>query len=495
MEENQVVAVAAINKLNMKKSILFLFLSVSFLGYSQTNTDTEKVYKKRVLENAEVDIISSFYSQNGDNASVTGGIGNEELTDLASNIVISIPLNDNDVLTIDGTISAYTSASSSNLNPFDVGMGGEGDNNSTSYNANSVGSPWIESSGASRSDVWSNGNLGYSHSSDNRNLIVGANLSFAKEFDYSSLGFGGSFTKLFNEKNTEIDLKANVYLDTWSPRYPHEIISYLQAGQSLNAGFFRNAPILDQNGTVINKNGTAVWSPLNTTLVDNTSRNTYSVSLSFSQIISKRAQFSVFLDVVQQDGWLANPMQRVYFADRPNYYIGNASSIANYTSKTNTDVFQLADDIERLPDTRLKIPVGARFNYYINEYVTLRTYYRYYFDDWGISSHTADIELPIKISDKFTIYPTYRYYTQTAADYFAPYEQHLSTDAFYTSDYDLSKFNANQYGFGISYTDIFTKRHIWKLGLKNIDLKYSNYKRNTGLTAGIISAGFKFVVN
>lgn len=141
MEENQVVAAAAINKLNMKKSILFLFLSISFLGYSQTNTDAEKVYKKRVLENVEVDIISSFYSQNGDNASVTGGIGNEKLTDLASNIVISIPLNDNDVLTIDGTISAYTSASSSNLNPFDVGTGGDGDNNSTSYNANSVGSP------------------------------------------------------------------------------------------------------------------------------------------------------------------------------------------------------------------------------------------------------------------------------------------------------------------------------------------------------------------
>lgn len=353
----------------------------------------------------------------------------------------------------------------------------------------------MESSGASRSDVWANGNLSYNHSSDNRNSIVGANLSFAQEFDYSSLGFGGSFTKLFNEKNTEIDLKANIYLDTWSPRYPYEITSYLQAGQSLNAGFFKNAPILDQNGSVINKNGTDVWSPLNTTLVDNTSRNTYSVSLNFSQIVSKRAQFSIFLDVVQQNGWLANPMQRVYFGDRANYYIGNALSIANYTSKTNTDVFQLADDIERLPETRLKIPIGARFNYYLNEYVTLRTYYRYYSDDWGISSHTAEIELPIKISDKFTIYPTYRYYTQTAADYFAPYEQLLSTDAFYTSDYDLSKFNANQYGFGISYTDIFTKSHIWKLGLKNIDVKYSNYKRNTGLTAGIISAGFKFVVN
>ena len=95
---------------------------------------------------------------------------------------------------------------------------------------------------------------------------------------------------------------------------------------------------------------------------------------------------------------------------------------------------------------------------------------------------------------KFTLYPTYRYYIQTAADYFAPYEQLFSTDEFYTSDYDLSKFNANQFGFGISYTDIFTKGKIWKLGLKNVDLKYSNYKRNTGLSAGIISAGFKFVM-
>lgn len=464
---------------------------MSFYGYSQSNNDSIKVYKKRVLETAEVDFISSYYSQNGDNAAVTGGIGNEKLTDIASNITVSIPLNDDDVLAIDATISAYTSASSSNLNPFDVGGGDDG--NSAVYNANSVGSPWVESSGASRSDVWANGNINYSHSTDNRNNIVSANLSFAKEYDYTSIGLGGGFTKLFNEKNTEIDLKANIYLDTWSPKYPSEINSYLRAGQNLNAGFFKNVPILDQSGTAINKNGTAVWSPLNTTLVDNKSRNTYSFSLGLSQIISKRAQFSVFLDVVQQNGWLANPMQRVYFADRANYYIGNASNIANYTSKTNTDVFQLADDIERLPETRLKIPVGARFNYYINEFVSLRTYYRYYSDDWGINSHTADIELPIKITDKFTIYPTYRYYTQTAADYFAPYEQLFSTNKFYTSDYDLSKYNANQYGFGISYTDIFTKSHIWKLGLKNIDVKYSNYKRNTGLTAGIISAGFKFV--
>jgi len=211
--------------------------------------------------------------------------------------------------------------------------------------------------------------------------------------------------------------------------------------------------------------------------------------------LNKNAQFSVFFDVVQQKGWLGNPMQRVYFADVNNFYIGNASSIPNYTSSTNKDVFQLADDIERLPNSRFKIPVGIRLNYYLTEMFTLRTYYRYYTDDWGIKSHTAEIELPIKLFDKFTFYPSYRYYSQTAADYFAPYEENLSTSEFYTSDYDLSEFNATQYGFGLSYTDIFAKSHIWKLGLKTIDLKYNDYKRDTGLHAGIISAGFKFVMD
>ncbi len=469
------------------------------MGFSQT-TSTE--YKKRVLETAEVDIITSFYAQDGNNASVTGGIGTEELTDFATSFTVSIPLNDDEVLTIDATISAYTSASSSNLDPFDVsGASGDDDDDdddksSNIYNtAADVASPWVESSGASKGDVWKSINISYSHSSDDRNTILGANASVASEYDYTSIGFGGSFTKLFNEKNTEFGIKANIYLDSWSPAYPTELDSYLESNQNLNNGFFESLDILDKNGNIIDKNGTAVWSPFKTTLVDDESRNTYSISLSFSQILSKRSQISIFFDLVQQNGWLANPMQRVYFSDRDNYYIGNASSIPNYTSSTNKDVFQLADDIERLPDSRLKLPIGARFNQYINEFVTLRTYYRYYYDDWGITSHTANIELPIKISDNFTLYPSYRYYTQTAADYFAPFEQHVSTEEFYTSDYDLSEFNSNQFGLGLSYTDIFAKRHVWKLGLKSVDLKYDYYERNTGLNAGIISLGFKFVMD
>lgn len=470
----------------MKNSlIIFLIFVGSICQVSFSQQDSTLVYKKRVLETTEVDFLSSYYTQQGDNASVTGGIGDEKLTDLTPTIVVSMPLNEDDVLTIDAGISAYSSASSSNLNPFDGKPKVEG---------NPIGSPWVASSGASAQDVWTNINASYSHSSDDRNKIWNANVSFAAEYDYVSAGFGGSFAKLFNEKNTEFSVHAKVYLDTWNPRYPIE----LRYGDNLNTGIFSGVNIYDENGSAIDKSGNSgsVWSPKSASgLIQNKKRNSYSLTFSFSQILNKNAQFSLFFDLVQQDGWLANPMQRVYFEDIDNFYIGNPASIPNYTSKLNNDVFQLADDIERLPKTRFKIPIGFRFNQYINEILTLRTYYRYYFDDWGINSHTAEVELPIKITQKFTLYPSYRYYNQTAADYFAPFEAHLSTSEFYTSDYDLSEFNSNQYGIGLSYTDIFANAHIWKLGLKSIDLKYNKYKRNTGLNANIISAGFKFVMD
>ncbi len=468
--------------------------------------DSTTTYKKRVLESTEVDFLMSYYTQDGDNAAVTGGIGTEKLTDLTPTIVISMPLNDDDVLTVDAGISAYTSASSSNLDPFDASgassNGGDDDDDDDFHDGGNrhagevSGSPWVASSGASASDVWGNVSISYAHNSDDRNSIWGAHASVSTEYDYSSLGLGGSFTKLFNEKNTEIGLLAQVYLDQWSPRYPTELDSYVEAGGNLSSGFFQGIPIWNEQGIATVPGEEDNWSPVDGfALISAKGRNTYSLSLSFSQILSKNAQISLFMDIVQQEGWLSNPMQRVYFKDRPNYYIGHPESIPIYTSKSNTEVFQLADDIERLPSTRFKTPIGLRFNYYINEMLTVRTYYRYYFDNWGMTAHTANFELPIKLSDRFTVYPTYRYYTQTAIDYFAPFEEHLSTDSYYTSDYDLSAFDANQYGLGIIYTDIFTKFHLWKLGLKSIDLRFSQYDRSTGLKASIISGGFKFIAD
>ncbi|NNC35078.1 MAG: hypothetical protein HKO09_09385, partial [Croceitalea sp.] len=84
-----------------------------------TAQEPDGLYKKRVLESSELDMLFSYYSQDGQNAAVTGGEGTEALTDATSTLVLKMPLNDDDVLTDDVGLSAYTSASSSNVNPFD----------------------------------------------------------------------------------------------------------------------------------------------------------------------------------------------------------------------------------------------------------------------------------------------------------------------------------------------------------------------------------------
>ena len=153
----------------MKQLFTIILVCFGAMVYAQ---DTTQVYKKRVLENTEIDFLTSYYSQDGNNAAVSGGIGSEELTDATGAIVISIPLNDDDVLTIDAGISAYTSASSSNIDPFDKG----------------TADAFVASSGASSSDTWANLTGSYNHSSDDRNKIWSAKLSVSNEFDYFSVG-------------------------------------------------------------------------------------------------------------------------------------------------------------------------------------------------------------------------------------------------------------------------------------------------------------------
>lgn len=452
----------------MKTKITALLILLGFTVFSQEATDSIQ-FKKRVLESTEVDFLLSYYNQDGSKSAVSGGIGSEELTDIASNIVIAMPLNDDDILTVDLGISAYSSASSSNINPYDNG---------------GKPTPWQASSGASQSDQLTSVSANYAHSSDSRNFIWNVDVSFSNEYDYNSVGIGGGVAYLFNDKNSEISLKGNAYLDKWQPIYPKELNDYAEYGPNLI-----NGTIWDQSGQV-----TSGYSPTAFKTISSVNRNSYSASVGFSQVLSKKLQVSVFFDVLQQQGLLSTPYHRIYFADKANYYIGQPQYIPNYESESNAGVYKLADDIERLPDSRFKLPIGARLNYYINERFVVRTYYRYYSDNWDIQSHTANIELSIKISNRFTVFPMYRFYTQTQSKYYAPYETHLSTEKYYTSDADLSSFDANQYGFGVNYTDIFTGGKIWKFGLKNIDFRFNHYQRSDNLTANIATIGFKFIL-
>src|SRR5881398_1415028 len=59
-----------------------MFLSI-LAAFSQSS---DSAYKSKKLTLDEVDFVSGYYHQNGDNSAVTGGIGTEKLSDFANTI-------------------------------------------------------------------------------------------------------------------------------------------------------------------------------------------------------------------------------------------------------------------------------------------------------------------------------------------------------------------------------------------------------------------------
>jgi len=390
---------------------LYIFM---FAGFGQ-KASSDTTYKSRKLTFEEANLVSSYYKQDGNNSAVTGGIGTEKLTDIAN--VIDVKLHRWDKkdrkqsLDVEIGIDHYTSASSDRIDL---------KNNSS----------------ASHADTRLYPSVNWSRENEQKGSTIGIGVSLSSEFDYRSIGVNASYSQKTKNRNGEFTAKAQAYLDQVSLILPTEL---RPPGQGNGNDDENNYP--------------------------KTSRNSFSGSFSYTQIINQRLQLGLLLDVIYQQGYLSLPFHRVYFA--------------------NGSVHQ-----ENLPDTRMKIPVALRANYFIGDKIILRSYYRYYHDDWGVNAHTFNLEVPVKITPFLSISPFYRYYNQTAAKYFAPYQTHTAAEQFYTSNYDVSKFSSNFYGAGFRVAPpkgVFGMQH-----LNMLELRYGRYTRTTGLNSNIISLNLKF---
>ncbi|MEP6713563.1 MAG: DUF3570 domain-containing protein [Ferruginibacter sp.] len=399
----------------MKKlflSVIGMYISI-LAAFSQTSVKADTVYKSRKLSFEEANLVSSYYSQDGNNAAVTGGIGSEKLSDISNTIDVKFSRYDKrnrkHIFIGELGVDHYTSASSDKIDPSTI-------------------------SSASHADTRFYPSLGWTMENEKKGTSVGAGISFSKEFDYQSIGANLNFSKKTNNKSGEFSAKVQAYIDQVSLIYPIE----LRTG---NSGGDRNRNYAT------------------------TSRNTFSASLGWSQIINQRLQVSFDGEIVSQQGYLGLPFHRVYFND-------------------NTV------QVETLPSSRLKIPLGVRANYFISDKFILRTWYRNYHDNWGISSNALQLETVVKLTPFFSVTPFYRFYQQTAADYFAAYQQHSVADNYYSSNYDLSKFTSNFYGAGFRIAPpdgVFKIQH-----LSALEIRYGHYQKTTGMNSNIISVNLKF---
>jgi hypothetical protein len=402
----------------MRKITLAILAIVASLMQGFAQAPDTSGYALRKLKLEEINFVSGYYSQDGNNSGVTGGLGTEKLTDFANTLELKVAWKNmhkiTNHLSLEFGIDTYTSASSDNINPYEL-------------------------SGPSHQDTRIYPSLSWNMENDSARTNLGAGLSFSSEYDYKSTGINFNFAKTSKDKNREFNARLMAFFDQWKVIYPYE----------LRPPGYGDGSHEDRY-------------PVNTE-----PRNSYQGTFTLSQVINNRLQMSFILDPSYMEGQLTTLYQRVYYNDHSAH-------------------------IEHLPDTRMKFAAGLRANYFLADRFVLRTFYRFYTDDWGNTAHTANLEVPVKLSPYFTLIPFYRFDTQTGIKYFAPIYVHTAADTYYTSDYDLAPFDAHFIGMGFRIMPlhgIFGSEYF-----NSLELRYGHYIRNTGtgLAADIVTLALKF---
>lgn len=383
-----------------------------FGAFAQDSPTADSSYKKRKLKFEEANLVSSYYSQDGQHAAVTGGIGSQQLHDYSNSIDLRFSrydrLNRKHSYSVECGIDHYSSASSDKIDPTTI-------------------------SSASHADTRIYPSLSWTRENEQNGRTIGAGGYVSSEFDYLSLGGNMQFVQKTKNKNGEFSVKLQAYIDRVSLIYPIELRS--GTTQQHDEEHYATA-----------------------------SRNSFSATLAWSQIVNRNLQVLLEAEAVNQNGYLGLPFNRVYFADNSVH-------------------------IEHLPGNRFKLPVGLRANYFLGDRLVLRAWYRFYKDSWNISSNTAQIEASVKLSPFFSITPFYRFYDQHGTNYFAAYRIHTSGDTYYSSNYDLSSFTSHFYGAGLR---LAPPHGILDKHLSALELRYGHYQKNIAMNANILSLQLTF---
>ncbi|HLO45367.1 MAG TPA: DUF3570 domain-containing protein [Leadbetterella sp.] len=259
----------------MKKVIISIGIYCSaFLSVNAQNKTSElklaEAKKEKTglksLKIDEVNLVSSYYSQTGNNSAITGGIGTEKLWDAANSLDLKLSFIDKrqrtNSVVLDAAMDYYSSASSDMIDSRSL-------------------------SSASMTDLHFYPSVSWSRKDETKHSNFGLSAAYSTEWDYESFGGNISYSKSSKDNNTELSLKAGAFFDKWMAILPYELrpTSYPSGAEG------------DQGGIAF-KN-----------------RNSYNASIGVSRVVSKRLQMMLTVEPAFQEGLLSTPFHRVYFTD------------------------------------------------------------------------------------------------------------------------------------------------------------------------------------
>ncbi len=372
-----------------KLSLTVIGMYALFLhAFSQSTPETSGSYKSQQLKVDEINLVSGYYSQDGNHSAVTGGKGSQQLTDISNVVQIKFlrwdELERKHSLEVELGVDHHTAASSA----------------------------YVSLSGASRTGgtrIYPS--LNWKTEDEKHHNAVNWGIGYSGEYNYQSYNANLGYTRSSKDENREFSSKLQIFADRVKMIIPSELKTTSGSGVTT---------VTTASGQTITNGGGDDGG------IPSKGRFTFNLSNSYSRVINKNMQIALLVDGVLQTGYLGMPFYRVVLHDGTT-------------------------QMENLPTIRAKLPLGLRFNYFAGDKVIFRTYYRYYVDTWGMQAHTLSLEVPFKFGSFFSISPFYRYYDQTAAFCFAPYGVHVEGENYYTSNYNYSAFQSQYVGLNVRF--------------------------------------------
>jgi len=239
-------------------------------------------------------------------------------------------------------------------------------------------------------------------------------------------------------------------LDVATTFGPHHItpqFSYSQEHDYISYGGALNYSLdLNQKNTSLNLGWAHAWDSVlpyrGTYITENQQKDTDDLFIGVNQTLGPKTVLAVTFTFRNSHGYLNDPYRGVLFDDYPQADLNNPSLFPENRPTFRQSYIPYASVVQYVTPLRASVE-GA---------------YRFYDDTFGIRAHTVDLSWHQKIGRRFLVSPVFRYYWQTAADFYAPQFPGDPSNPFdptpiptyYSADYRLSKLETFTFGVELS---------------------------------------------
>jgi hypothetical protein len=194
-------------------------------------------------------------------------------------------------------------------------------------------------------------------------------------------------------------------------------------------------------------------------------RSTWRVGL--TQILTPKLMMGASYELVSDEGFLNNPYRSVRYLD--------ADSASGFSFQP-----------EVYPATRTSNALSVDARYFLPWRAAVSGHYRWFGDTWGVDADTVTVGYTHPVGRRWILELTYRWYGQSAADFYSDLFPRRDAQNFMGRDKELSTFSSQMVGLGATWElppfgAPFLKRSTLNLFYDRFRFDYDDFR---DITAG-----------